>query len=66
MMNMPLVRVRWAPDSVYITGLNGDRNYAWLLFGPMVNKDGIKAWQFILWRLVVSWGWPLAGEEPQP
>lgn len=55
---VPVARIAWAPDALYITGPDGTRNYLWLHFGPMVSKDGLKAWQFCAGRLSVSIGWP--------
>lgn len=55
---IPVARIAWAPNALYITGPDGTRNYLWIHFGPMVNKDGLKAWQFCAWRLTVSFGWP--------
>ena len=55
---VPTVRISWAGQGTWhITGTDGNKNHVWLLFGP-IEKDGLEAWQFIVWRLHIAFGWP--------
>ena len=54
---IPAVDIRWAEGNTWnITARNGNKNYCWLLFG-LVEQEGVKAWQFAVWRLYVAFEW---------
>lgn len=50
-----LAQVRWGEESWDTLTAKNECQTDYLRFGRVRNLDGLECWQFVCWRLVVTW-----------